>query len=175
MKNLNKIEDNILLKNQVVRKNVGERIKILRKLKNWTKQQLAEQIDTTPDVIRKYESGSALPKPEGLVILSSLFSVTVDWLLTGKGEIDISTRDAKEVDPVHRMLAKTQAIIESNIASWGARWKWLELFDSFLSNEDLMNELQPTWDELQYIRNVLTNKKILTIEELINHFREKFR
>jgi transcriptional regulator with XRE-family HTH domain len=42
---------------------VVERLKILRKRKNWTQEQCAEKLGTTARTLRAWEQGARAPKP----------------------------------------------------------------------------------------------------------------
>lgn len=63
---------------------IGERIKDLRKGKGWTQAALANKISVSDKAVSKWESGGGNPETSQLPILSELFGVTIDYLLTGK-------------------------------------------------------------------------------------------
>lgn len=68
---------------------IGERIKDLRKGKGWTQAALAEKISVSDKAVSKWESGGGNPETSQLPILSELFGVTIDYLLTGKSNSTI--------------------------------------------------------------------------------------
>lgn len=68
---------------------IGERIKELRKGKGWTQATLAEKINISDKAVSKWESGGGNPETSQLPILSKLFGVTIDYLLTGKSNSTI--------------------------------------------------------------------------------------
>lgn len=68
---------------------IGERIKDLRKGKGWTQAVLAEKISVSDKAVSKWESGGGNPETSQLPILSELFDVTIDYLLTGKSNSTI--------------------------------------------------------------------------------------
>ena len=57
-------------------------IKFLRKQKDWTQEQLANEIDIKRSLIGSYEEGRAKPNYEVLAQLSKLFKVSIDNLIT---------------------------------------------------------------------------------------------
>ena len=59
-------------------------IKELRKEKNLTQEQLADELHVHRTTVVKWESGSSLPLNDTLVILSKYFNVSVDELLAGE-------------------------------------------------------------------------------------------
>lgn len=66
---------------------VGERIKRLRKNANLTQTELAEKLGLQFSAISKYEN-ELVPLPqENLLKLSKIFSVSTDYILTGKDTI----------------------------------------------------------------------------------------
>jgi transcriptional regulator with XRE-family HTH domain len=84
-------------------KNIGERIAKLRKLKNWTQNELAEQLYVTDKAVSKWENCNGDPGIEFIPVLSDLFGVTTDYLLTGQnppewldGEKTAEWRDLSE-------------------------------------------------------------------------------
>ena len=60
----------------------AEKLIALRKSRELTQEQLAEQINVSRQSISKWESGQVIPEVEKIVELSKVFDVTVDYLLT---------------------------------------------------------------------------------------------
>ena len=63
---------------------VGERIAFLRTQKGMTQRQLAKKLSLSPSAIGMYEQSRRQPSGELIIALSRLFSVSADYLLTGK-------------------------------------------------------------------------------------------
>lgn len=78
----------------------SEKLLTLRKGKNLTQEQLAEQLDVSRQSISKWESGQAVPELDKIIALSNVFDVTTDYLLKSS-EID-------ELSVKTEMLAKQQ-------------------------------------------------------------------
>ena len=69
---------------------LGQRILTQRRAKGWTQRQLAEAADVRRATIAELESGKRTTvRSDTAVALASALGVTLDWLLTGKGESDI--------------------------------------------------------------------------------------
>jgi len=66
-----------------------KRLKIARKNKKYTQEELAELVTTTKATISNYENGYSTPSIDMLLILSSKLDVSVDFLL-GNDDIDFS-------------------------------------------------------------------------------------
>lgn len=64
--------------------NVAENIVKLRKARNWSQTDIANEIGTSRVMIGKYERGDNLPSLEALSKLADAFEVSIDYLV-GKG------------------------------------------------------------------------------------------
>ncbi len=53
----------------------------LRRERDWTQQDVADQVGLHVNQIKRYEAGSAQPSLEGLKKIAKAFSVSTDWLL----------------------------------------------------------------------------------------------
>ena len=65
-------------------KEIGRRIKKLRKEKGLTQEAFAEAIGMTVSAVSKMEIGNRVPSVDTFVLLSEFFSVTLDYLVLGK-------------------------------------------------------------------------------------------
>lgn len=61
--------------------NLGENIRRLRRLRDWTQDELADRLGTTSQSVSRWENGTTYPDMEFLPELADLFSVTVDALI----------------------------------------------------------------------------------------------
>ena len=62
----------------------AEKLIALRKSRELTQEQLAEQLNVSRQSISKWESGQVIPEVEKIVELSKAFDVTVDYRLKQK-------------------------------------------------------------------------------------------
>ena len=58
----------------------NERLKMLRLEKGFTQKQLATMLGVGRTTISEYESGNITPKQDGLLLLSEILKVSVDYL-----------------------------------------------------------------------------------------------
>ena len=84
---------------------LSEKLYSLRKKNGLSQEQLAERLNVSRQAISKWESGISVPESEKLVVISSYFNVSVDYLV--KDEME--TPDTP--DPLLREN-KTEAIIK---------------------------------------------------------------
>jgi len=68
-------------------KKVGDTIAKLRKKSGMTQQALAKKLDVSDKAVSKWEKGQGFPDITIFPKLSSLFGVTVDYLMFGKKSI----------------------------------------------------------------------------------------
>jgi transcriptional regulator with XRE-family HTH domain len=59
----------------------GKNLQYLRKLRNMTQEELAEKMEVSRQTISKWESDSAYPEMEKVIVLCSLFGCTMDQLV----------------------------------------------------------------------------------------------
>ena len=65
---------------------LGERIRLLRKEKNWSQTELAKKVNSDARQISLYENGKITPSPDMIVKLAQIFEVSTDYLLIEKAQ-----------------------------------------------------------------------------------------
>ena len=74
----------------------NEKLQQLRKQKELTQEDLAEQLFVSRTAISKWESGRGYPSIESLKAISKFFHVSIDDLLSGEELISLAETDKKE-------------------------------------------------------------------------------
>lgn len=74
-----------IMQDASLRKDLGRRIKQLRKEKELTQKELANQIGSSHAQLNKYESGLNTPPLDRLLLLAEVLETSVDYLLAGQG------------------------------------------------------------------------------------------
>ena len=69
---------------------LSEKLYLLRKKSGLSQEQLAEQLNVSRQAISKWESGVSVPESEKLIVISTYFNVSVDYLIKD----DVETSDA---------------------------------------------------------------------------------
>ena len=64
---------------------LADKIIELRKKSGWSQEELAEKMDVSRQAVSKWESGQSQPELDKILLLSSLFGVTTDYLLKDDG------------------------------------------------------------------------------------------
>ena len=65
-------------------KNIGSFLKILRKEKNLTQEQLAEQFNVSSRTVSRWETGSNMPDLSLLVELADFYNVDIREIIDGE-------------------------------------------------------------------------------------------
>lgn len=85
---------------------LGERIKELRKAKNLTQQEFADQIGTTRNNIAGYETGRREPSAAAVNLIITKLNVSEAWLRTGEGDMFLQVSKEDELSAaVHKLLS----------------------------------------------------------------------
>lgn len=78
---------------------LSEKIAFLRKKNGWSQEELAEKLDISRQSVSKWELGKSYPDIHSLLLLSTLFNISLDQLIKGDLEImkeEISKKEIQE-------------------------------------------------------------------------------
>ena len=87
----------------------SEKLITLRKGRNLTQEQLAEQLNASRQSISKWESGQVIPEVEKIVELSKAFNVTLDYLLKPSEIDELSVKTDMLEQQQKQLLSREQA------------------------------------------------------------------
>jgi len=87
---------------------LADKIILLRKKNGWSQEELAARMQVSRQAVSKWESAQSVPDLEKIVMLSSLFEVTTDYLL--KDDIE----DVEFVDANHTAWVKRITPAQAN-------------------------------------------------------------
>lgn len=111
---------------------LSEKLYQLRKKSGLSQEQLAEQLNVSRQAISKWESGSAFPESEKLIIISNYFGVSVDYLLKDDAKDEVKTLNAETgKNPI--MLAGLMICIAGIVAM--ILWGMFSIFRPEASNQ----------------------------------------
>ncbi|MBR1797437.1 MAG: helix-turn-helix transcriptional regulator [Clostridiales bacterium] len=80
-----------------------EKLQLIRKSKGFTQEELAERLGVSRQAVAKWESAQGYPDIENLINLSTLFNVTVDYLVKDtrcQSDITDSGYEDKEINKI---------------------------------------------------------------------------
>lgn len=83
----------------------GQRIKKLRVDRGYSMEELAQIIGTTKSSVNMWENGGSIPRDNILIELSSVFDVSIDYLL-GNEKMEEKIPENKKLHYIQRNLEK---------------------------------------------------------------------
>ena len=93
---------------------LAEKITYLRKQKEWSQEELADQMEISRQSVSKWESGASIPDMDKILKLSRLFEVSTDYLL--KDEIvEENEKIPKAEEEYQPPEARSISVEEANI------------------------------------------------------------
>lgn len=75
---------------------LAEKITFLRKQKDWSQEELADQLEISRQSVSKWESGASIPELDKIIGMSRIFGVSTDFLLKDEYDTDVITKDGQE-------------------------------------------------------------------------------
>ena len=76
---------------------IGAFLKVLRKEKNLTQEQLAEQLGVSGRTVSRWETGNNMPDISLLVEIAEFYEVTIPELINGERKSETMNENEKEV------------------------------------------------------------------------------
>ena len=99
---------------------LADKIIRLRKKNGWSQEELANKMNISRQAVSKWEGAQTIPDLEKILLLSSLFGVTTDYLLKDEIEDEEYTDDASSDATVKRITIEeaNEYIEQRKKASW---------------------------------------------------------
>ncbi|MGN1418338.1 MAG: helix-turn-helix domain-containing protein [Acutalibacteraceae bacterium] len=88
---------------------LGEKIALLRKNSKKSQEDLAFELGVSRQSVSKWESDRSVPDLDKILLLSSTFGVSTDYLLKDEAEADIPYENSSDVESGFRKLSLSQA------------------------------------------------------------------
>lgn len=129
-------------------KQVGERIKNLRQQLGLTQAELADKVGFTSQTVSNWESGSREPDIEALVKLSSLFNVSLDFLLSGKKEEEKITLDDMDAEKRLSWIIKRDDVKNFKKYEYQSSAYVFGRSMGYRNGEQLREPIKKTWEEI---------------------------
>ena len=102
-------------------KKIGKFIAVLRKENGYTQEQLGEKIGVTNKTISRWETGTYLPPADILLIMSDLFKVSINEILSGERLTDEKYKVAAE-ENIKQMIKSGSFSIKEKIDFYKNKW-----------------------------------------------------
>ena len=95
---------------------MGEKILNMRKARGWNQEELAERVGVTRQAVSRWESDSAKPDADKIIVICDLFGVSADYLLRDQYSGERSVSQA-EKQPSGALPVKAQSL---TLRQWAA-------------------------------------------------------
>lgn len=152
----------------------NEKLKMLRKEKNLTQEELAEKLNVSRQAITKWESGDGTPDIENLKQVSVLFNTTIDELV--KEEKNITTKieekytyiEELEIEHTKHFDIHISKIYELNIIPNDEEKVKVELLSN--KEENMKENFKITFDDFYYKLDIDIKSKKQIQDMVINMY-----
>ncbi len=101
---------------------IGAFLSALRKEKGLTQEALGQKLGVTGKTVSRWECGTYLPPAEMLLVLSELYGLTVNELLTGAPLSDSEYRQAAEHN-LQELMKNTSFSLQDRIRYYKRKWR----------------------------------------------------
>lgn len=94
---------------------LAEKIAYLRKQKDWSQEELADQLEISRQSVSKWESAASIPELDKIIRMSSIFGVSTDFLLKDEYDTGAINDGGQGEEPVEvEQYVKTLSLEEAN-------------------------------------------------------------
>lgn len=144
------IENNVQLTNLDI-KEIGKRIKSIRKLKKMTQKKLSEATKLDPTSISRYETGAQTANLSTLVSIACALDTSLDYLVFGK---EHKNESSEQCTQNRKILESIVTLLENEVVSY---------------NQTTLgtNHLNISNHYKSYKEFVITINKIISLDNLI--------
>lgn len=101
---------------------IGEFLAKLRKEQGWTQEQLGERLGVTNKTVSRWEKGNYLPPVEMLQMMSQMYGLTINELLSGERLTQAQYREKAE-ENIKSALSESAFTLKEKIDFYKAKWK----------------------------------------------------
>lgn len=102
-------------------KQIGEFLAQLRKEKGFTQEQLGEKLGVTNKTVSRWENGNYLPPVEMLQLLSELYGLTINEILSGQ-RLDAEAYKQKAEENIKSALDNSAFTLKEKITFYKKKW-----------------------------------------------------
>ncbi len=116
--------------------NFSNNLRVLRKLRHLTQEELAQELNTTRSCISNYENGKRQPDSDIIHLIADYFDVSVDYLL-GRSSIKMSLRSEEELQELEEISDTLHSITRLDLRNVSTKIKCavLEYYEFLLKRK----------------------------------------
>ena len=151
---------------------IGEKIKILRKEKNMTQKQLADNLHLSNKLVSKWELGYSEPDLDAVLALAKIFNVSVSQLLGESEESATAIQTKRDINTRVKGFFKRNymTIIQLNLIYIGLIFCMASM--GYYMGYDLVNEILPTGIQVIFLVTTFLFGLLQTFCTLVDHGRK---
>jgi transcriptional regulator with XRE-family HTH domain len=98
---------------------LSEKIQLLRKQRNLSQEQLAEELDVSRQAVSKWESDQSIPEMNNIIQLSEIFNVSTDYLLKENGTELSEGCSQLQTDDDKLRMKKSAMLLSTGVSIFG--------------------------------------------------------
>lgn len=117
---------------------IGEKLLELRKEKNLSQEEVANQVNVSRQTISKWETDQSLPDFDKIVPLCNLYGITTDELLKGEKKSSEIENEVQRKQQEQKSRIKTAAVVSVSVLLYFVGGILVALADYIGIHEDLM-------------------------------------
>ena len=110
---------------------IGQFLANLRKEQGWTQEQLGENLGVTNKTISRWEKGNYLPPVEMLQMMSDLYGLTINEILSGE-RLTQEQYKQKAEENIKTALSESAFTLKEKIDFYKKKWKKEHRFELIL-------------------------------------------
>lgn len=110
---------------------IGEFLAKLRKEQGWTQEQLGEKLGVTNKTVSRWEKGNYLPPVEMLQMMSEVYGLTINEILSGERLTQEQYRQKAE-ENIKTALSESAFTLQEKIDFYKMKWKKEHRFELLL-------------------------------------------
>lgn len=150
--------------------NFGENLQLLRKMKNYSQEDLAEKLQVSRQAVSKWESGTGFPETEKIIIICEIFNCSMDELVKGKISNDANL-DKKIYDSFINKFSKSISLAIMLILMGIT----LLLFVTGFAKNDIDQERYATYGVVVFLIFVTLGVPIMVVKGIeMSNFKNKY-
>ena len=111
---------------------IGQFLAKLRKEQGLTQEELGEKLGVTNKTVSRWENGNYLPPVEMLQMLSNLYGLTINEIISGERLTQEQYQQRAE-ENIKTALSESAFTLQEKIDFYKAKWKKEHRFDLFMA------------------------------------------
>lgn len=152
---------------------IGENIKLLRRKKNITQEQLASIIGVSIPAVSKWEKGVSFPDITYLPVLANYFEVSIDDLLNYRKELDENDiakiiKECEElisINSIEESIKLCESYMKNYPSNYELKFKLTHIYSLAMIKETDLNKEDITNRIIEILEDIVDNTNDIELKE----------